>query len=868
MTRTRIAILCWLAVSGSADGAGDGDSPLGERDRIFALIDRFDSLKTEDLPFVRVATGRWTAYGDDPPENQYRFGFLEDDAKPTFAVRYLDLTRETLRATPEGTPEYERVGYEPRDMAQHARDVAKGFAVPDDCRPRYYLSPSAPMDPRGEALLLARACARRGLKNEVETIFKAVGSVEEAISELADGFRVLLSMDFADATLTRADLLERHQRWLDAFPDDRRRKYVLERTKLLEKMVAEDRARKERVGQEELTEKEVIADLVFSLRDEFYPVKHSFTDGYFVATSAQTPDDGARPSDRLLKLGHNAVPALIEAITDETLTRTVWYCTRYGGSFWVVSVRTFASEILEEESGLTFYGDAEERQSKWRSWWKTASEKGEEAVLAEIARRGDCASERAAKKLLERWPGRTGDVIEGIRRATNRHYRQDLVKIVSEVNAESITEFLLEELKEGPYVGVRVVAARALLDRGRRDGLGIFVNEWATVAEPRERRQPGVPEPVRDFDFTIAQSDARCRMAEFLLASGDLEAIRTVGRRLMSQPVSVRIAVLESLEGDTLAETLERAKPEIRGHLEREFERMLGELLEDNHRRYGSFSFSYGDGFVTLRDPLVADHAACRLHELWPDRYSYNPKGPTELRKRRLAEVKNVWRKEFGLDPVEVPQGPDLRSKDPETAKILARLLEAGEQERKRGVAQLETVGLGALPWVEDRLRELPEDHAARRDLVSLADRLSNLVREAAFETGRWEAPSELKNNVTGLTGKRLESAALIELVVGAVQAIPSRAGDVSLLADRLGDRTGITVRLRVQPATGDLGVSVQSALSVMADDRILYGSYGSGARSAYGGADKYEDFQKAVDRALATSRDKTFEIRVELRIR
>lgn len=868
MTRTLIALLCWLAVSGCADGAGGGDRPISGRDRIFALIDRFDSLKTEDLPFVQVATGCWAAYGDDAPENQYRFGFLEDGGKPTFTVRYLDLTRETLKPTPEGTPEYERVGYELRDMAQHARDVAKSFAEPDDCGPRYYLSPSAPMDPRGEALLLARACARRGLKSEVETILKAVGSVEEAIDELADGFRVLLSMDFADATLTRADLLERHQRWLDAFPDDRRREYVLERTKLLKRMVAEDRARKERVGRKELTEEEVVADLVFSLRDEFHPVKHWIASGYFVATSAQRPNDGSRPSVRLLELGHNAVPALIDAVTDETLTRTVWYSSRYGGSFWVISVGTFASEILEEESGLTFYGDAEERQAKWRSWWKTASEKGEEAVLAEIARRGGCASGRAAKMLLERWPGRTGDVIEGIRRATNRHYRQDLVKIVSEVNAELVTEFLLEELKEGPYVGVRVVAARELLDRGRRDGLDIFVREWATVADRREKHQPEVPESVKDFDFAIAQDNARCQMTEFLLASGDLEAVRTVGRRLMSQPVSVRIAVLESLESDTLAMALKRADPGVRSLLEREFERMLGELLEDNHRRYGSFGASFEDGFVSLRDPLVADHAACQLHELWPDRYSYDPKGPTELRKRRLAKVKNVWRKAFGLDPVEVPRGPDLRSKDPEIAKILERLLEAGERERRRGVAQLEADGLGALPWVEDRLRELPEDHLARQDLLSLADRLSNLVREAALETGQWEAPRELKNRVTGLTGKRLESAVLIELVVGAIQAFPSRAGDVSLLADRLGDGTGIAVRLTVEPATGDLGVSTNSALSVMAHDRSLHGSYGSGARTAYDGADDYEDFRKAVDRALATARGKSFEIRVELRIR
>jgi hypothetical protein len=856
-----------MAVCSSANGASAGDRPLSNRDRIIALIDRFDSLKTEDLAFVRVATGSWLRYDDGTPENRYRFGFLEDGGKPTFTVRYLDLTRETLKATPEGTPEHERVGHEPWDIAQYARDVAKGLAEPDDWGPGYYMSPSAPLGPRAEALLLARACARRGLKKEVEELFDAIGSLKEALSDLADGFRVLLAMEFADPTLTRADLLERHQRWLDAFPEDWSRKYVIERTKLLREMVAEDRARKERVAQEKPTKEEGIADLLFSLRDELHPVKDWFVDGYFVATTAEKPEGGSRPSDGLRKLGYDAVPALVEAITDQTLTRTVWYSSRHGGSFWIRPVGTFASELLEEESGLRFYGDDKERQAKWRSWWKTVSEKGEETALAEIAARGDSASERAAKKLLERWPGRAEDVIQGIRRATNRHYRRDLVKIVSEVKAKSVTEFLLEELKKGPYVGARVDAARALLDRGRPDGLEMFVKEWATVANPRQKRQPGVPETVRDFDFAIAQNAARQQMAEFLLASGDLEAARTVRRGLMSRSVSVRIAVLESLDRETLAGALERAKPGARDLLEREFERMLGELLEDNHRRQGSFGFSYGDGFVTLRDPLVADLAACQLHELWPHRYIYNPKGPTELRKRRLAEVKNVWRKEFGLNPVEVPRGPDVRSKDPEIAKILEHLLEAGERERKRSVAQLEAVGLGALPWVEDRLRELPEDHPARQDLLALADRLSILVREAALETGRWEAPKELKNKLTSLKGKRLTSEVLIELVIGAIQSLPSGTGDVHLVADRLGDGSGITVSLRLEPARGDRGASVDSALSVMADDQSLHGSFGSGGRTAYDSADDYEDFRKAVDRVIATARDKTFEVLVELRV-
>ena len=73
-----------------------------------------------------------------------------------------------------------------------------------------------------------------------------------------------------------------------------------------------------------------------------------------------------------------------------------------------------------------------------------------------------------------------------------------------------------------------------------------------------------------------------------------------------------------------------------------------------------------------------------------------------------------------------------------------------------------------------------------RKGLLALAGRLSSLVREAVLKTGRWEAPEELKRKIAELKGKRLESKALIELVIGAIQALPSGTGDCLLVADRL----------------------------------------------------------------------------------
>jgi len=442
------------------------------QDDVFALLDAFDPLDTSTLPFVRVATGRWRDQEhedySDPPRNRYRFGFLVSDDGGRFTVRCVDLTRETLAKTPEGTPEHERVGYEDLDLASYAREFkARLTAEEEPIESRFYLSPDPTMEPAAEALLLARACERRG------------------------------------------------------------------------------------------------------------------------------------------------------------------------GSFWVWPVEHFATEILEEITGIEFYGKREEVQAAWRDWWKIASEKGEEEALAEIVGRGDTASGWAAKRLLERWPDRFDACLRGIRRAEDGWVRQDLIPIVARIRDERVTEFLLEEVEKGPDVGARVKAAEALLDRGRREGLDLFLKEWVQTA------------------------DVRCAAAGLLLGSGDSDAVRTVGEGFMDQPQPLRMCVLDMIRWMSLEQILERADAASKPDIEKEIERILGLLLDDTHRESGlSTSFMLGDRSVSMHDPLAADLAACQLVRFWPDRYDYDPTVPTRLRMRRLAHVKDVWRARFGLPPIELPAPP------------------------------------------------------------------------------------------------------------------------------------------------------------------------------------------------------------------
>lgn len=70
-------LLLFLSTLGCLDRPLTGERRAGqdpfseEQQKVFALIDRHDSLDTSTLPFVRVATGRWVQYNSDPEQHRH-----------------------------------------------------------------------------------------------------------------------------------------------------------------------------------------------------------------------------------------------------------------------------------------------------------------------------------------------------------------------------------------------------------------------------------------------------------------------------------------------------------------------------------------------------------------------------------------------------------------------------------------------------------------------------------------------------------------------------------------------------------------------------------------------------------------------------
>ena len=343
-------------------------------------------------------------------------------------------------------------------------------------------------------------------------------------------------------------------------------------------------------------------------------------------------------------------------------------------------------------------------------------------------------------------------------------------------------------------------------------------------------------------------------MAGFLLGSGDLRAVRTVARDLLGQPQPVRSAVLESI--DDLGVLLGRADPPSKPAIEREIEGILIVLLDDLHRTRASCSRRLRDRWVSFCDPRNADLAAIRLATTWPERYDFDPTVPTRLRDRRILGLKNAWRRTRGLEPLPESPRPDVRSRDPGVVTaigIVADALDAAK--RREGIVRLETFGLGALPWIEDRLRDLPRDHAAREDLEALANRLANRVCSVAIECKDEGVRRAVEARVVDLEGKPLDPDVVVDVWLHALRCLHG-AGRIHLEADRLGDGAGVDVRIRIDPASGEGRSRVQHSHTITAAGRTVDQSWGSGAYD-----DDFAEAREAIASALSRHRHETFEI-------
>jgi hypothetical protein len=154
---------------------------------------------------------------------------------------------------------------------------------------------------------------------------------------------------FGDPDIKREDLLRQSEAFLRDFPDSRHASRAKESVVILKRMAAETMP----------PPSKPIERLIFQLRDQngMQVTQPGTCDIFFWdrmrdMDQKATPDESPRfdrsPARKLVDIGYEAVPALIDHIDDDTFTRSVEFHRSFYFSHRVLRVRDCVMPILDE----------------------------------------------------------------------------------------------------------------------------------------------------------------------------------------------------------------------------------------------------------------------------------------------------------------------------------------------------------------------------------------------------------------------------------------------------------------------------------------------------------------------------------------
>ncbi|HEX6813371.1 MAG TPA: hypothetical protein VF384_17255 [Planctomycetota bacterium] len=585
--------------------------PTEEQRAAFALLDEFDPLDTSKLPFVRVvkAEGNW---------RKERDGFLEASEGRRFRVRYLELDHEVLEFT---TEDFWRPGvaFEPADL----RDaVASAIADAKDRREKNWSAPVI------DLLLLARACARRGMYPEVDALWQELpgartGAAAECCRLELGGFLARrLDLEFTNPRLTWADLMARHEKWLELFPNfySHFQEAVRETRDsiagLLESKKARDAARAGRQA--------TPADLVFDLHDEFHLDAGPLVNAESVRPPEPAPTDGSRPVDRLLALDLAAVPSLIEALGDKSPTRCMIACSK--GGLYVRSLGDLAELVLVEIAGPLPEPHCDDAPAAWRRWLERATVEGPRKQLEEGVARLDS---KAIRVFLRRWPRDLDTVFAALKEAgpdkVNPWKFDALFESPGPRADDRVIAFCIAFARESTRWETRLHLAELLFKSGNSAGVALVLEEWQRLLARSELGYPGFDER---------------RGIAFLVQTGDLAAWRAISESCTDP--EVRQSLAAQFLGVPWQTMRSRARTTDRPEVESLVRGCLLHLLADDARYPAGVEFHHGGRSVALRDGTCADVAACVLAANWPREYAFDPAGTADVRQQQISAMRSA----------------------------------------------------------------------------------------------------------------------------------------------------------------------------------------------------------------------------------
>ena len=597
---------CLLTATFLATCPAQQPSPLTPEQReVFELFDEFDPLDTSRLPFVRVVTTR------DGREWE-NFGFLQGASGPQLQVRYLDLGRGLHVAHKErrGEPGIAVAPYDMHEAVRRAVDAAhrRVAGLYDG-----FWDGSRVFWSMGD-LLLARACAQRGLDHDLQQLWEVLPpelqsrvSLTQGKGGLAAELAWRLALDFTDPEYSWQDLLRRHDVWLATFPNSVYRGLVTEQRDGIAAVLA---AKAQRSGAAPGVAPS-LADRVFALRDEFYEDLHSW-DSSSVAPPGPPPTTGSTPAEQLVALGLAAVPALIDALDDHDLTRCVVDGGRMRGNYEVQTVGRVAAQVLVEIAGVRV--PSPQLKANWQEWFAKAQKVGARRIAEERIAARDFTAVHA---FLHRWPDGLETVLPALRAArhTPTYLLEDLWQAAGKRSGR-VSGLCRQWLLDTGDWRLRLEIADSMLAHGDRDGVQTVLDTWW--------RRNGRPQHA---------------MLSWLVDAADAHVWRTIEDACALPVVRASLAgvVAESPARrlrDPLTADAGDALPVLR--------RCLLLLLDDDASLDDWRTVVQQGRRVALFAPTVADVAAAALNELWPDEFAFDAKRTASERRRQILSLRGT----------------------------------------------------------------------------------------------------------------------------------------------------------------------------------------------------------------------------------
>jgi hypothetical protein len=860
-----------------------GAAPLtDEETQAFQWFDTLGFPKLEGTQWVRVASGQWSQRPNRPRENSYFNTFLLKVDGNRFSVFSVDGSVATFTGSGDAVSAYQRVGYEPRDLEADAKTYLETLRhPPTDEREWIWQRFGERISQRAEAFIMARGCAAHDLNElahdlcaQAEAMPDRRGGDKDVpfIKRLSNDFAYSAIwkafLDFGDPKIARSQLLTTFRDFVAHFPDCEYAARARETVEILERMTAEDQAHAKvatRPADQTLMH-DRIAELIFQLRDQ-----HGRQWSQPGACDIFLDERGEKsPASQLVAIGLDAVPQLIDALNDDRCTRSVGYHRNFYFSHFVLRVGDCAEAILSRIACRPFWisrttsgamlkdGQLEDTRRQVRHWWEDVQREGERAVLVDAVAAGDEKASEQAGRLVEKYPDAALEAIaQGVAKTQSEYLRVELVEFAGQLKGDSALPFLKTQLAQGASIDVRVAAAGALRARGDAEALPAMIGEWRRQCEGVKGDDAGAPGSL----------------VQFLMSSDDPIAIHALKDGIHVWSVSSRLEIVQSLgepensmamaSGSGLGLNGARPPAAPKPATLDAIEDLLIAQLSDTEER-GGMTGSIGDDAFT--DPRICDMAAHSLAARWKERYTFKFSAPQSQRDRQRVIIENTWRTRHNLQPIPVPQPRNIQPVPHEQIDPLLQLLASpAEATRKRAIGDIEALGLGALPMVRQTLSGLGPEDTRVGALTSLTQRLSCRAEQVEIAPAETQFDGDLKAALDALKGHALSGEAFARVLVAFASKPPQGVHGLKLYATREDDFTGVSVRVVFVPGKFDESSDWEVQQSVSAGGEGLLGSFGSASLNTPLKLDGWDDLTRSLTKALTSSPETPFEVRVLL---